>query len=63
MEKKMKNGEALSGFSQDMEQLRGLVPGGEDMETCCLLEETADYIKCLAKQVQVMKSIADLCCR
>ncbi|KAJ6956316.1 hypothetical protein NC652_007409 [Populus alba x Populus x berolinensis] len=28
------------------------------MDICCLLEETAHYIKCLATQVKVMQSIA-----
>ncbi|XP_059632846.1 transcription factor IBH1-like [Cornus florida] len=41
------------------EKLRRLVPGGEAMEFGDLLEETAHYIKCLATQVKVMKSIAD----
>ncbi|KAJ6956315.1 transcription factor IBH1-like [Populus alba x Populus x berolinensis] len=35
-----------------------LVPGGDSMDICCLLEETAHYIKCLATQVKVMQSIA-----
>ncbi|KAL9397614.1 hypothetical protein Peur_011867 [Populus x canadensis] len=39
--------------------LRKLVPGGDSMDICCLLEETAHYIKCLATQVKVMQSIAD----
>ncbi|KAJ6403895.1 hypothetical protein OIU84_012151 [Salix udensis] len=39
--------------------LRKLVPGGDSMDTCVLLEETAHYIKCLATQVTVMQSIAD----
>uniref|UniRef100_A0A5B7C2J4 Putative transcription factor IBH1 n=1 Tax=Davidia involucrata TaxID=16924 RepID=A0A5B7C2J4_DAVIN len=41
------------------EKLRGLVPGGETMEFCELLQETAHFIKCLATQVKVMQSIAD----
>ncbi|KAF3435114.1 hypothetical protein FNV43_RR22201 [Rhamnella rubrinervis] len=41
------------------EELRGLVPGGESMEICKLLDETAHYIKCLSTQVKVMTTIAD----
>ncbi|WOK96577.1 hypothetical protein Cni_G05284 [Canna indica] len=39
--------------------LRRLVPGGGGMDYCSLLEETADYIKCLSVQVKLMQSIAD----
>lgn len=42
------------------EELRQLVPGGEVMDLCSLLDETAHYINCLASQVQIMRSIADL---
>lgn len=42
------------------EELRKLVPGGEVMDLCSLLDETAHYINCLASQVQIMRSIADL---
>ncbi|KAF9669500.1 hypothetical protein SADUNF_Sadunf14G0114000 [Salix dunnii] len=42
------------------DNLRKLVPGGDSMDICSLLEETAHYIKCLATQVKVMQSIADL---
>ncbi|KAA8527326.1 hypothetical protein F0562_034577 [Nyssa sinensis] len=42
---------ASSGELKQAEKLRSLVPGGEAMEFCELLEETADYIKCLATQV------------
>lgn len=38
-------------------ELRKLVPGGEAMDLCCLLDETAHYIKCLVTQVQVMRSV------
>lgn len=41
-------------------ELRKLVPGGELMDFYNLLDETADYIKCLTSQVQVMKSILHL---
>ncbi|WOL16126.1 transcription factor IBH1-like [Canna indica] len=39
--------------------LRKLVPGGTGMEYCMLLEETADYIRCLATQVQLMRNVVD----
>lgn len=39
------------------EDLRGVVPGGEEMEFCSLLSETAHYIICLQAQVQVMTHI------
>ncbi|KAE8663239.1 putative sodium-bile acid cotransporter [Hibiscus syriacus] len=42
------------------EELRELVPGGEAMDLCNLLDETAHYIKCLTTQVQVMRTIANL---
>lgn len=38
-------------------ELRKLVPGGETMDLCSLLDETAHYMKCLVTQVQVMTSI------
>ncbi|KAL6217826.1 hypothetical protein ACLB2K_011043 [Fragaria x ananassa] len=38
------------GGSGQVEKLRRLVPGGQVMETCSLLEETAHYMKCLATQ-------------
>lgn len=41
-------------------KLRKLVPGSETMDSCCLMDETADYIKCLAAQVEVMKTLVDL---
>lgn len=41
-------------------KLRKLVPGAETMDACGLLDETADYIKCLATQVEVMKTLVDL---
>lgn len=40
-------------------ELRELVPGGEAMEICKLLDETAHYIKCLSTQVKVMTAIAE----
>ncbi|KAL8215112.1 hypothetical protein R6Q57_004561 [Mikania cordata] len=41
-------------------KLRKLVPGAETMDSWCLIGETADYIKCLAAQVEVMKTLVDL---
>ncbi|XP_062227001.1 transcription factor IBH1-like [Phragmites australis] len=40
--------------------LRRLVPGGGEMEYCSLLEETADYVRCLRAQVQLMQGLVDL---
>ncbi|WOL03697.1 hypothetical protein Cni_G12417 [Canna indica] len=37
--------------------LRRLVPGGAAMEHCELLEETADYIRCLNAQVWLMQAV------
>lgn len=48
------------GFGQ-ANDLRKLVPGGEAMDLCRLLDEAAHYIKCLNTQVQVMRCIADFC--
>lgn len=39
------------------EKLRQLVPGGESMDVCTLLDETANFIMCLEAQVQVMQSV------
>ncbi|ERN06773.1 hypothetical protein AMTR_s00005p00155460 [Amborella trichopoda] len=44
------------------DKLRGLVPGGERMDYCTLLEETADYIKCLETQVKAMADIVKSLC-
>ncbi|KAG9447444.1 hypothetical protein H6P81_013572 [Aristolochia fimbriata] len=44
------------------EKLRSLIPGGESMDLCSLLDETAHYIRCLSTQVQVMQNIADRLC-
>ncbi|KAE8685287.1 Detected protein of unknown function [Hibiscus syriacus] len=52
-------GEDGVGFGVEASELRELVPGGEAMDLCNLLDETAHYIKCLTTQVQVMKKIAD----
>ncbi|KAL6651884.1 hypothetical protein ACP70R_010809 [Stipagrostis hirtigluma subsp. patula] len=40
--------------------LRRLVPGGSGMEYSSLLEETADYVRCLRAQVQLMQGLVDL---
>ncbi|KAJ4904148.1 Transcription factor IBH1 [Raphanus sativus] len=41
------------------ERLRNLVPGGGEMKTSKLMEETAHYIKCLSMQVKVMQCLVD----
>lgn len=46
--------------SEQENGLRVLVPGGEGMDFCRLLNETGHYIKCLRAQVKVMKNIIDL---
>ncbi|XP_022880873.1 transcription factor IBH1-like [Olea europaea var. sylvestris] len=46
------------GFGQ-VSDLRKLVPGGEEMKFCRLLNETAHYITCLQAQVQIMRNIID----
>jgi hypothetical protein len=40
--------------------LRRLVPGGSEMEYGSLLEETADYVRCLRAQVQLMQGLVHL---
>ncbi|XP_073525507.1 uncharacterized protein [Phyllobates terribilis] len=55
--KKMKNNQ----ISSQEAQLRKLIPGGELLDTFNLLDETADYIKCLNAQVIVMRSIVNYC--
>ncbi|XVF32067.1 hypothetical protein REPUB_Repub17cG0050000 [Reevesia pubescens] len=47
------------GFVEQADELRELVPGGEAMDLCNLLDETEHYIKCLTTQVQVMRKIVD----
>lgn len=44
---------------QGVDKLRQIVPGGEAMDYCNLLEETAHYMNCLSTQVQVMQHIVD----
>ncbi|KAF5446484.1 hypothetical protein F2P56_032111 [Juglans regia] len=51
--------EEVAGTCQ-AEQLRKLVPGGEEMDMCNLLGETAHYIECLTTQVNVMRRIAEI---
>ncbi|KAJ9178444.1 hypothetical protein P3X46_010324 [Hevea brasiliensis] len=48
-----------SGEMNKTDMLRKLVPGGETMDICGLLEETAHYMASLATQVKVMQSIVD----
>ncbi|KAL2541233.1 Transcription factor IBH1 [Abeliophyllum distichum] len=48
------------GFEQ-VSDLRKLVPGGEEMKICRLLNETIHYIKCLEAQVEIMRNIVDHC--
>jgi hypothetical protein len=48
------------GGSGQVDKLRRLVPGGQLMDTCSLLEETAHYMKCLTTQVQVMTRIVEI---
>lgn len=58
--RKEKKVQVISREPNRADNLRKLVPGGDSMDICSLLEETAHYIKCLATQVKVMQSIADL---
>ncbi|OMO74622.1 putative transcription factor [Corchorus olitorius] len=55
-EAKIKSG---TGDQEEADELRELVPGGETMDLCNLLDETAHYIKCLNTQVQAMRKIVD----
>ncbi|KAK8943394.1 hypothetical protein KSP40_PGU009248 [Platanthera guangdongensis] len=48
--------------SDQHDDLRRLIPGGEAIgDLCKLLEETIDYVSCLKTQVQLMQEIADFC--
>ncbi|GKA57427.1 hypothetical protein Tco_1580460 [Tanacetum coccineum] len=47
-------------YSSQELKLRKMVPGAETMDSCSLMCETADYIKCLVAQVEIMKSLVDL---
>ncbi|CAA6667951.1 unnamed protein product [Spirodela intermedia] len=40
------------------DELRRLVPAGRRMDLCSLLEETGDYLQCLAAQVSLMQWVA-----
>lgn len=42
-----------------VEKLRRLVPGGEGLDFCRLLEETASYMQCLKHQVNLMQRLVD----
>ncbi|PIN06503.1 hypothetical protein CDL12_20958 [Handroanthus impetiginosus] len=59
----MRRGNPREGHSGNLGEeddiLRGLVPGGEGMDFCRLLSETAHYVKCLRAQIQVMTNILD----
>ncbi|KAJ4956754.1 hypothetical protein NE237_013537 [Protea cynaroides] len=57
--KRIDKGSKQGGELSRTDQLRQLVPGGEAMDFCNLLDEAAHYIKCLTTQVQVMRNIAD----
>ncbi|KAH0466729.1 hypothetical protein IEQ34_003967 [Dendrobium chrysotoxum] len=46
-------------ISTPHDKLRRLVPGGEEMDFCRLLEETVDYAEFLSKQVRIMESVVD----
>ncbi|GLJ13000.1 hypothetical protein SUGI_0202970 [Cryptomeria japonica] len=46
-------------FNRRTRQLQMLVPGGESMEESCLLRETADYIRSLTIQVEVLQSLVN----
>ncbi|RZS14608.1 hypothetical protein BHM03_00046327 [Ensete ventricosum] len=47
------------GDTDQAQVLRKLVPGGPGMDYCKLLEETADYIRCLTTQVRLMQTVMD----
>ncbi|KAL4587901.1 hypothetical protein LXL04_000777 [Taraxacum kok-saghyz] len=47
-------------YSVQESKLRKMVPGGRNMDSWCLGDEIADYIKCLAAQVEVMQTLVDL---
>ncbi|KAL5562211.1 hypothetical protein UlMin_031958 [Ulmus minor] len=55
-----KRGGKIEGLIGQEKKLRKLVPGGVAMDTCSLLDETADYIRCLNTQVMVMRRIAQI---
>ncbi|OAY76050.1 Transcription factor IBH1 [Ananas comosus] len=49
----------IATASSRVETLRRLVPGGRSLGYCSLLEETADYVRWLDAQVQLMQSLVD----
>ncbi|KAI3865225.1 hypothetical protein MKX03_012815 [Papaver bracteatum] len=59
-ERKIDNIKGVQGSVNRANKLRKLVPGGDAMDLCSLLEETAHYIKALNTQVQLMQKIADI---
>lgn len=56
MKKRSQKKPVVEGLGR-VDELRKVVPGGEDMDTWSLLEETAHYMKCLTTQVKVMRTI------
>lgn len=44
---------------EGLKDLSEVVPGGEAMDSCKLLNETGHYIMCLRAQVQIMRQILD----
>ncbi|KAL3517886.1 hypothetical protein ACH5RR_020475 [Cinchona calisaya] len=59
VEENPKKGSNIFGILEEADQLRKIVPGGEVMDLLSLFDETADYIKCLTSQVQIMRKIVD----
>lgn len=58
--RKIDSSKGVQGSVNRANKLRKLVPGGDAMDFCSLLEETAHYIKSLNTQVQLMQKIADI---
>ncbi|XP_074563694.1 transcription factor IBH1-like [Curcuma longa] len=48
------------GCQDGADVLRRLVPGSAGMDSAELLDETADYIRCLEEQVSLMRSIVNV---
>ncbi|KAI0523083.1 hypothetical protein KFK09_005473 [Dendrobium nobile] len=57
--RRRRNYKKKTTISTPHDKLRRLVPGGEEMDFCRLLEETADYAEFLSKQVRIMESVVD----
>lgn len=53
------NGEGTRFGHEGLNDLSEVVPGGEAMDSCKLLNETGHYIKCLRAQVQIMRQILE----